>query len=323
MTTPDPAVPVDLRPLGVGEILDVALKIVWRNAGTLLRVVVFVILPVQIVEAIVEVSAAPDSLNRNGGVFVRNENGTVSVHDVHAAFAGFGIVALLGVLASTLVSGACYRVIASAYLGRQTGWKESLRFALRHLHSLLWVTILGGVIAVIGFVLCVIPGVYLWVSFGVAVPVLLTEGRRGRKALGRSRSLVKGYWWRVFGVLFLGFLLVGILSSAIGAVVLGVSTVQPGDSTVAGVLVSVVAGTVSRLLTTPLVAAFVVVIYFDLRVRKEGFDLQLLADRIGVDPPEGGLPSAPPPGSDDLVPDPNQPPFWPPPPGWKPGGGSP
>ncbi|MDP1794532.1 MAG: hypothetical protein Q8K63_10405, partial [Acidimicrobiales bacterium] len=63
-------------------------------------------------------------------------------------------------------------------------------------------------------------------------------------------------------------------------------------------------------------AAIITVLYIDLRVRKEAFDLELLAETVGVDP--AGLPTPsflPEPGSTD---DDDQPPFWPPPPGWKP-----
>ena len=70
---------------------------------------------------------------------------------------------------------------------------------------------------------------------------------------------------------------------------------------------------------TPLSAAVLTVLYFDLRVRKEGFDLELLARRLGVEP---GTAAA---GADFIpqivpppVPSDDQPPFWPPPPGWRP-----
>jgi hypothetical protein len=310
--------PVQLRPLGIGEVLDVALKIVWRNAGTLLRVVVFVVFPVQVVSALVTASATPDRLNTSSGSF--GTTGTVSRSDLGAVVAAVLVVAVLGFIASTLASGACFRAIASAYLGERTGWRSSLGYALSHVHSLLWVTILGGLLAGLGTIACILPGIYLWVAFSVAVPALLTEGVRGRKALGRSRALVRGYWWRVFAVGALGYLLSGILSGVISGLVVGVSTVSAGQATIAGIVVSIVAGTVSKALTTPFVAAFITVLYFDLRVRKEAFDLQLLAERIGVEPPAGAL-AAPgplvPPAQDD-----DRPPFWPPPPGWKPGGGS-
>src|SRR5204863_803680 len=128
-----------------------------------------------------------------------------------------GVIAagILGFVGSTLALGACYRAIASAYLGHRTQWRDSLRYALHRLHSILWVTLLAGLAAVLGVVLCVVPGVYLWVAFSLAVPVLLTEDVRGGCALGRSRELVRGFWWRVFAVSLLGYLLSAILVCAI------------------------------------------------------------------------------------------------------------
>ena len=67
-------------------------------------------------------------------------------------------------------------------------------------------------------------------------------------------------------------------------------------------------------------AAVITVLYVDLRVRKEGFDLQLLAERVGLAARPAGAPlvrpapAAPPaPAETD-----EQPPYWPPPPGWRP-----
>ena len=77
----------------------------------------------------------------------------------------------------------------------------------------------------------------------------------------------------------------------------------------------------ASLIATPLSAGFVTVLYFDLRVRKEAFDLQLLAGQIGLEPGEGASPAARfeerTPRREELDPD-DQPPYWPPPPGWKP-----
>jgi hypothetical protein len=293
-----------LRPLGIGEILDVAMKIVWRNAGTLVRVVIFVVLPVQIVSTVISLSASPSA-----------DTG-VSGNDLAAALVGIGAAGILSFLGSTLASGACFRAIAGAYLAHRTGWRDSIRYALQRLHSILWVTILVGVVTVIGFILCIIPGIYLGVGFALAIPVLLTEDARGGRALSRSRELVRGNWWRVFAVVALGYLLSGILSGAIEGVVAGLTTVSTTPDSVVSALVNIVAGTVSSVITTPFVAAFLTVLYFDLRVRKEAFDLQLLAERIGVEPPVGGT-ALPPPGPGDFD---EEPPFWPPPPGWKPGG---
>jgi hypothetical protein len=317
------AEPSQLRPLGIGEILDVALKIVWRNAGTLVRIVVFVVLPVQILTALLAASVSPRSLNSGTSYTFRSQSSdsTLSSSDLKA-FIGYGIaVLILGLLSSTLASAACFRAIVSAYLGERTDWKSSLGYALKRLHSVIWVTVLASLAAGFGLILCVLPGIYFWVSFSVAVPVLLTEGKRGSRALGRSKALVKDYWWRAFGVTVLGYILTTILAGAIEGALVGVTSISAGDSSLTAIVLNVVAGTGSKLVTTPFVAAFIIVLYIDLRVRKEAFDLQLLAGRIGVEPPAGvleaRLASAPRP---ELSGD--QPPFWPPPPGWKPRDGN-
>ena len=54
-----------LRPLGIGEILDVGIKIYWRNAWTLFRIVLFVVLPAQILVGIIQASALPEGVIAN------------------------------------------------------------------------------------------------------------------------------------------------------------------------------------------------------------------------------------------------------------------
>jgi hypothetical protein len=298
----------ELRPLSIGEILDVAIKIYLRNAWTLFRVVLVVVAPVEIVSALIQASAATSN----------DDTTTASSHDVALALSALGATTILGIVANTVATGASFKAVADAYLGEQPTWRSSLRFAFARLHSILWITLLGGIATVVGFVLCVVPGVYLWIAFAVAVPVLLTEGVKGTSALGRSRALVGGRWWGTFGVVLLGTILAGIVSGAIGA--LGGFAVGSTDAgTVAGFLVRSVSGTLGSMVSTPFTAAFVCVLYFDLRVRKEAFDLQLLAERIGLTaPPEGGYRPAPGPAPAPRPAGDAAPPYWPPPPGWRP-----
>jgi hypothetical protein len=303
----------ELRPLSIGEILDVAIKIYLRNAWTLFRVVLVVVAPVQVVSALIKASAVS-----SGNAFDTSSNTTVGSHDVAYGLSAFLAVTLLGMLASTMANGACFKAVADAYLGERATWRSSLRFAFARIHSILWVTFLGGLLTGLGTILCLVPGVYLWVAFAVAVPAMLTEGVKGSKALGRSRALVTDRWWGTFGVVILGSILAGIVSSAIAAAarVAGGTT---DANTVAGFLVNTVSGTLGSMIGTPFTAAFVIVLYFDLRVRKEAFDLQLLAERIGLTaPPEGGYRPAPGPAPTPRPTGGAAPPYWPPPPGWTP-----
>ncbi len=307
--------PVHLRPLGVGEVLDVALKLVWQNAGTFVRIVLVVVVPLQIVISLLFASGTSE-IHTTRFTLAGQTFSETRVDNSGALIAAFAIAGVLTVLMLPLASGACYRAVAAAYLGEPVSWRASLGYCFRRLHSVLWLLFLNALVVLIGSLFCVIPGIYLAVAFAVALPVLLDEGTKGRRALGRSRQLVRGYWWRTIGVIVLGYLLTSILTWGLG-IGLQAAVHEPLDST-GGVIVNVVVSAVSRVITTPFAAAFVTVLYFDLRVRKEAFDLQLLAGRVGVEPPPGAL--AAPAGPPLARPPSSEPPFWPPPPGWKPGG---
>jgi hypothetical protein len=304
-----------LRPLGIGEIFDVAINIYRRNAKVLITLVFVVVAPIEVLSSLIQASTVPES----GDPFLTDAEPTID-DDFWRYVAGFSIAGLLSFVAGTVATGACFKAVADGYVGNRAEWRPALRYAASRLHSIIWVTFLGGLIAVLGLILLVIPGVYLYISFAVAVPVLLTEGLKGRRALGRSRQLVKGRFWPTFGVVILGGILVGIVQGALVGLA-GTASFSGGPDTFASFTAETIATIAGSLIATPLTAAFITVLYFDLRVRKEAFDLQLLAQQVGVDPPTGESPARfreeEQWSSADVAVD-DQPPYWPPPPGWKP-----
>ena len=310
-----------LRPLGIGEILDVGIKIYLRHWLTLFKIVVFVVLPAQILVNIIEISALPSNVTLSsgatgpfGGTFT--EYGPVSRHDRDVLLLGFISAFVIQFVSGRFAQAGCFRAIADAYLGEEVGWRSSLGFALRRLPAIVWMTILAFILIGLGTLLLIIPGIYLYVAFTVAVPVLLVEGAGPWRSLRRSRQLVRGRWWGTLGVAVVGALLVSVVSLAVSGLLLGIAFANPARNTVTGFVLNTLAETLGSMLGTPAAAAFVTVLYIDLRVRKEGFDLLLLARGLGVERAPGQeapsfLPELPPQGS--------QPPFWPPPPGWEPG----
>jgi hypothetical protein len=301
-----------LRPLGIGEILDAAIKVYRSRARTLMKAVFIVVAPVQLVSAIVTISLPNFSTATDTNTFGET---TIDSASFVGAFAAILIVTVLGFLASQLATATSLKVVSNAYLDEEVDWRSSLRFAFRRLRSLIWLFMLIGVLAGLGLLACLIPGIYLYYSWAVAVPVLLLEDKRGRKALKRSRELVKGRWWNVFGVVIVAAMLGFVVSGAFQAITLGVAVNT--DNEIAKAVASAVATIAASVLVTPFAAAVNAIVYFDLRVRKEGFDLELLAHTLGVDAPIDAvawLPDEPP------APSGEDPPFWPPPPGWRPGG---
>jgi hypothetical protein len=262
-----------LRPLGIGEILDAGVKVYRTKFATMLKAVAVVIVPVQVLNVLITLSL-PDTSTTAGTT-------TTTSDSEWAGLAALLLVLVINILSSALAEAACLKAVSDTYLGTDTGWRESLRFGFRRLGALLWLTLIHGVIVLLAFAACIVPGVWLYVAWSVAIPVLLIEGPRGFQALRRSFNLVRRRWWSTAGILILANLLATAVAAGIG--LLSVPLLLAGrDNEFVYELASAVFGAVASVLTIPFVAAVVAVIYFDLRVRKEGFDLQLMAQRIGA-----------------------------------------
>lgn len=309
---------VVLRPLRVGEVLDVAIKLYRANFATLVKAVLVFVAPTQILGALITASMRADDFPTSfGESFDPEAASAIDMSDLVVVAVGALLVTVLGVITAQLASAASFQALSTAYLGGEPDWKQTLGFAFGKLWPLLWLGFLHALCLGIGFLLLIVPGVYLYGAFSVAVPVLLLENVRGTKALGRSRRLVEDRWWPVAAVLVLTAILSSIVSGAVTALVVGASF-SPANQIVSDV-VGVIGGIAASLLTTPFAAAVSLVLYIDLRVRKEGFDLELLAQRIGADETTVRPPSFLPPAPIEPAEDPDdRPPFWPPPPGWQP-----
>ncbi len=128
-------------------------------------------------------------------------------------------------------------------------------------------------------------------------------------AIGRSWELTRGHWWRTFGTLLVLWLLWLVLDIALGATLLGAIATADDMSQATYAVLQTALSIVLNAIVYPLIAAIISVIYYDLRVRNEGFDLQLLAQGVGADtsrfesaPELPGAPpstSVPPPGTSD------------------------
>ncbi len=303
---------VHLRPLGVGELLDAAIKVVARNAGTLLRLTLLVVVPLQLVVSLVALSTLPDGYDPTSFE-------TQTTVEGETTMASDLVATLLTFLMLVLVATACLQAIGEAYLGGRADRRRSLGFGLRRLHSSLWIALLSSGPLLACFVLPIVApsegaavaalvlaffGVWLAVGFALAAPALFVEGVKGRQALRRSWRLIKKRWWATFGRLLLGALLVLVISLIVQVAIALPLFVGVDDFSLAGVLLSAVAGIVSNAITLPFLVALLALTYFDLRVRREGLDLELLAHGLGAEagapapapaaPPAAAPPAAPP-----------------------------
>jgi hypothetical protein len=139
------------------------------------------------------------------------------------------------------------------------------------------------VLLLLAFAACIVPGVWLYAAWAVAIPALLMEDVRGFKALGRSFDLTRHRWWPTAAILLLANLLASAMALGLGMLALPLLVTGSGNDFVVE-LANGIFMAAANVLTIPFVSVLVTVVYFDLRVRKEGFDLQLMARRIGAPP---------------------------------------
>jgi hypothetical protein len=294
--------PPALRPLGVGETLDAAIKLYRRNATTLWTIVAIVVIPLQILDTIVRrVSLPSDVFLSSGTLYSFSGQSTGSV--IVVALASF-----LVAVATYIATGGVFEALISSYLGRPATWRKSLQHAGTRAASLIWLAVLSVVFVFIGFILLFIPGLWLLVAISVAVPALMFEGVGGFAAMKRSMDLVDGRWWATFGRLLAAYVLLFAvlfgITALIGAIASGVTL---HNVTLYETLIGL-ANVIAYILVTPFVSAVLTVIYIDLRVRKEALDLELLAQQFtgpgSTVPPQPAVAAAPPAPAGPMAPAP-------------------
>ena len=162
------------------------------------------------------------------------------------------VVILVG---TTLYTGMVVELVADVQDGRRDATVgQLLNAATPVIGQLILVGIVAGIGILIGFVLVIIPGLILITIWSVVAPVIVLERPGGLKPLGRSRELVQGNGWQVFGVIVVLVIGVAIVSGIIEAI---------GDS--GGTAVGVVVRVIVEIFTAPLSALAASVLYFELR----------------------------------------------------------
>jgi hypothetical protein len=182
-----------------------------------------------------------------------------------AAAAAALLAGLVGLLLYQVLTGAITRAIAAEVIGEDPGVEQSYRFGFMRLWSILLVSVLVGLATLGGLILLIIPGIYIGVRLAVSIQALVVEGRRGTEAMGRSWALVVGHWWHAFGTLLVAALITGVVNSVITA-----------PFSAGAWFAQAVAAAVATTVTMPYGALVGVLLYLDLRARKERLDLGTL-----------------------------------------------
>lgn len=327
-----------------GDILDQAIRLYRQNFVPLITIVAIVTLPVVIVQAISSALVFP--ITSNGVVSPPNlANTSASVAFFLVSF----LVSLVGGILSLFEIGALVSFISERFLGREITVRQAYGNAFRRWLSLLIAVILVGLVVIGLFVilialatlpiiassallsssargpagvlaglgtllLCIlfIPvtlgAVFMAMRWAFWLQAIVIENYNSTGGLGRSWKLTKGSFWRILGFNLLLGILVSVLSfSLLGATSVGLIFV--GNPLFQLVAQSIMSGLIG-IIVYPLQFATLTVLYYDIRIRKEGLDLQLqmqdgTASPVSLMPPPTPPSSMPPPNT--LAPSTTQP----------------
>ncbi|MFE3906179.1 glycerophosphoryl diester phosphodiesterase membrane domain-containing protein [Streptomyces sp. NPDC059153] len=300
---------IPLRPLGVGEILDGAVSTMRAHWRTVLGITLTVSVIAQIAITLVQRYLLPEPAvidpNATGSEALRQ-----SADSAQSALVN-SVPSLLIIMIATLITTSVLTVVISrSVLGRPVTLSDAWAEARPRLAQLLGLTLLlalisaaimtvgllpgmlvgsaaGAGLVVIGLMAAFVVVIWLMVRFCLASPALMLERQSITTSMRRSAKLVRGAWWRTFGVLALTGLLTVIVSVIIaipfGVIAMavdggGVGSFLTDGSTDFGwpfLIVSGIGQVITATITYPLSAGVMALLYIDQRIRREALDLEL------------------------------------------------
>lgn len=313
---------IPLRPLGVGELLDGAVSTARAHWRIVLGVTIAVAVVTQICDLLAQHYLLPDpaEIDPNASPSEALNQAVDSMQSSLLALVPSVVITLIGTLFTTAVLTV---VISRSVLGRSVSLSEAWHEAKPRIPQLLGLTVLlpvmyaailgvgilpgvlvgvlagggGGAaaLAVLGGLAAWVVVVWLWVRLTLASPALMLERQGILPSLRRSAKLVRGAWWRTFGILLLTLVLTFMVSMIIAVPFSLIASAVDGES-LGGLftgstpdfgwpfmIITGIGSVIAAAITYPISAGVTVLLYVDQRIRREALDLEL-ARAAGLTP---------------------------------------
>jgi hypothetical protein len=256
---------LELRPLSLGEILDRTFSLYRRHF--LLFMGIAGVPSVVLLALSLSMIVLPLAVKSTAGLV--------------ATLLGLAVAVVGAMVAYLFSQGATIFAVSDVYLGRSAAAVQSLRRVWGHLGSLFGTALLNGLVVGVGTLLLIAPGVYLMCRLLVVVPATLIEDRNPSDSLSRSFELTKGFAGRSF-MIFLLYMAMAFAANMLltwpFSFMAGWTVATKEGSPLIWQALAQIGGTITSMLVTPFLLIATSVFYFDLRVRKEAFDLQFMMD---------------------------------------------
>jgi len=172
----------------------------------------------------------------------------------------FPLAIAVSMIASTLYAGTVVQLVSDVQDGkRDSSAGDLISSATPFILPLIGAGILAGLGIGLGLLLLVVPGLFLLTIWCVIAPAIVVEKKGVLDAFGRSRELVRGNGWQVFGVIVTVFVIVLVVNLVLTAVAIGID-----DSAVVQIVFNIIGQTI----TAPVAALVAAVLYFKLRAHE-------------------------------------------------------
>ncbi len=183
----------------------------------------------------------------------------------------YWITFLLVLLVNLTMYGALIGALDSVARGARMGLGEALQLGLSRLLRVLGASFLFALAIIIGFILFVIPGIYLMGIFQLVFVAIILENSGVIGAFGTSQRLIKGHWWRSAVILTVAIVILVVLSLLAGVVAAFLAALKPGSGT--ALILNQLVGLVVNIFVVGWMPCVLLAMYYDLKLRHDGEDL--------------------------------------------------
>ncbi len=268
--------------MSVGQILDRTFVLYKNNFARFIAIIAIVQVPLNLLMIGVTTILLPQ-------LIVSAESG---ISDMFLpSMLGLLLVLLLAAVAQQLSIGALAKCVSESYLGNEATVGQVYRFVWPKLWRLFGASLLVALIVMAGSLLLLIPGIIFHVWYVLTSQTIVIEDRGATEGMARSKSLVAGNFWKVLGLVVVVFLITWIVSYVFNYAGGLISQWTGVKDPLLLILIAQPFALIGQVLAAPIGAAAMILLYYDLRIRKEGFDLEMLARSMGS---EMSIPDIPP-----------------------------
>jgi hypothetical protein len=256
-----------LRARSSTELVDAAIQLLRRHYTQLIMVSGIGMMPMLIVQPLLARMISNDA--------------PASPELVLSNLGSFALLSMLSAIWFSLAGAVIIAAAAQGYVEGRVDVGTAIGVVAGRIVSVLVASFMKGVLVVIGFLLFIIGAFFTYTSFFAVPTTIVVEKLSAFRGLARSSELAPGHRGHIFLTMVLVWLLYFLISGGVG-LLLGMFI---GDAS--PILSNVLSGIVT-ILVYPVVPITEMLVYFDLRIRREGYDVEVMASQL-----DAGLTPAP------------------------------